>query len=185
MLRPCEGYASLNGSLERSLQRARESFNLSTRRRFRDAHQRTLGQFRIRGTQGQRPDDFFAQELGIDDLYRARQLDREFVEERRVECAPDTGNLQQLGKRELRFGQVLFRHLAQAFLAEQRQVHRGGERAERLVRANVGGGLLPAEALFALREGLHQPTLAITIPPFTPAPPQPSPYKLYPPITTP
>src|SRR5258708_37901977 len=163
MLRPCEGYASLNGSLERSLQRARESFNLSTRRRFRDAHQRTLGQFRIRGTQRQRPDDFFAQELRIDYLDRARQLDGEFVEERRVECAPDTGNLQQLGKRELRFGQVLLRHLAQAFLAEQRQVHRGGERAERLVCANVGGGLLAADVLFARRERQHKAALAVGI----------------------
>src|SRR5260370_41768395 len=101
MLRPYKGYLRLNGPLERSFHRPRESFNFGTRRRFRDAPQRTLGQFRIRCTQRQRPDDFFAQELGIDYLDRAWQLDREFVEERRVECASDTGNLQQLGKREL------------------------------------------------------------------------------------
>ena len=96
MLRPYEGYVPLNGSLERPLQRPRESFNFRARCGFRDAHQRPLGQFRIRGTQRQRPDDFFAQELGIDYLDRARQLDCEFVEERRVECAPDAGNLQLL-----------------------------------------------------------------------------------------
>src|SRR5438552_1029027 len=158
-----EEYVLSNRPLEREFHGVRESFNFRARGGLRDAHQRMLGQLRIRRAQRERPDDFVAQKVAIDYLYRARQLDRELVEKRRIECAPHAGNLQQLGKRELRLGQVLLRHLAQAFLAEERQVHRSRERAERLVGANVGGGFLAADMLLARRERQHKAALTLGI----------------------
>src|SRR5439155_22327848 len=80
-----------------------------------------------------------------------------------VKGAANAGNLQQLGKRELRFGQVLLRHLSQAFLAEQSRMYRGGQRAERLVGANVLGGFLAADVLFTCRKCEYESTLALGI----------------------
>ena len=69
-----------------------------------------------------------------------------------VKHAPHAGNLFQFGERELRLGQILLGHLAQAFLAQQAKMNGGGQRAQRLVGADVRGGLLAADVLFARRQ---------------------------------
>src|SRR6266446_462697 len=163
VLHSCDGCDSLDGPLERPFQRSCKSFNLRAWCRLRDAYQRMLRQFRIRRAQRQWADNSFAQKLRVDHLHRARQFDREFIEEWRVERAPDAGNLQQFRQRELRFREVLLRHLAQAFLAEKRQVDGGRQRAKRLVRANVRGGFLTANVLLARRQRQHKTAPAVRI----------------------
>src|SRR5207302_5439848 len=60
---PAKEYVSLNRPLQRVLQRACKSLDFRARRQFGDAHQRVLGQFRIRRAQCERSDDFVAQQL--------------------------------------------------------------------------------------------------------------------------
>ena len=58
----------------------------------------------------------------------------------------------QFRQRELRLGQVLLGHFAQALLAQQAQVHGRRQRAQRLVGADVRGGLFAADVLLARRQ---------------------------------
>ena len=69
----------------------------------------------------------------------------------------------KFGERELRFRKILVRHLAQAFFAEQREVHGGGQRAERLVGADVRSGLLAADVLLARGERQDEAAAAFGI----------------------
>ena len=108
-----------------------------------------LGQFRIRSAEHKRADDFFAQQLRIHQFHGTRQLYREFVEKWAAECAAHAGNFLQLRQSKVRFREILMGHFAQPFFAEQAEMHGGGQRAERLVGADIGSGLFTADMLFA------------------------------------
>ena len=57
-------------------------------------------------------------------------------------------------------GEILQRLLAQAFFADQAEMNGGGESVERFVGADVGGGLLAANVLFARGERQHEAAIA-------------------------
>ena len=70
--------------------------------------------------------------------------------------AAHAGNLFEFRLGEARLGEILQRQLAQAFFADQAEMNRGGERVERFVGADVGGGLLAADVLLARGEREHE-----------------------------
>ena len=110
--------------------------------------------------QRERADDFFLQQLGVDHFHRARKFQREFVERGAAENAAHAGNFFEFGLRETGLGEILQRLLAQAFFADQAEMNRGGQRVERFVGADVGGGLLAADVLFARGEREHESAIA-------------------------
>ena len=55
------------------------------------------------------------------------------------------------------------RHLAQSFFAEQRQMHGRGQRAERLIGADVRSGFLAPNVLFAGRESEHEAATSLGV----------------------
>ncbi len=78
-----------------------------------------------------------------------RAAQHEFLEER-------AGHLHRVARQRVQlFGGVMrfvvaeLGHLAQALLAHHRQVHRGGQRIQRLVGADIAGGFLAADMLLA------------------------------------
>ncbi len=65
-------------------------------------------------------------------------------------------NLLQFRGSKARLRKILQRHLAQAFLADQAKMNRGGQRVQSFVRADVRGGLLAADVLLARGERQHE-----------------------------
>ena len=81
----------------------------------------------------------------------------------RVKRSPNAGDLNQLIQSKLRFGKVLHGHLAQAFFPKQCQMHRCSQGAERLIGADVRGGLLAADVLLACGERQHESPAAASV----------------------
>ena len=73
------------------------------------------------------------------------------------------GIFSEFGASESRLGQVLHGHFAQALLAEQGQVNRGGQREERFVGADVRSGFLAADVLLAGGERQHEAAAAFRV----------------------
>src|SRR5580658_10198384 len=100
-----------NGLLQGAAQGGGEVFDFGARCSFCDANQRVFCQLGIGCAQYERADDFFTQQIGVYDFYRARELDRKFIEKWRVESAANSRNFFQLGESELCLREILMGHL--------------------------------------------------------------------------
>src|ERR1700674_1691076 len=142
-----------NSSLDRGFQNSPDGsakpLDLGSRKCFREPPESALGQFRVLGAERKRTDDFLAQQRGVDQFYRPWELERELVKSWPGERTAYTRNFFELGKREARLRKILRGHFAQAFLPEQTQMNRGHQSVQRFIRANVRGGLLAPNVLFA------------------------------------
>ena len=90
------------------------------------------------------------------------RLDRELVEEMRRDHL-DAGHLRQRVRERHRVGVVQRGELAQARLAEQRQMRGERQRAQARVRADIAGRLLAADMLLARGERQHEAAPAIAV----------------------
>src|ERR1700735_1785948 len=129
--------SSLNRAVENSRYSGGRTFYLCVRRRFGDTNKSSLRQLGVMNAQSERPDDFFAQEVGIHHFYRTRKLQHEFVERRPGENSAHAGDFFEFSLGETRLREILQRLFAEPFFAKQTKVNRSRQRVKRFVRANV------------------------------------------------
>src|SRR5580658_8130162 len=128
----------LDRLLERRANCRSEALELGAGNRLSDANDAALSQLGVVNAESVRADDLFLQQRGVEQFYRARELERELIERGTGKRELDAGNLQQLCLREASFRKVLVRLFANAFLANQAQVNRRRKSVECFVGADVG-----------------------------------------------
>ena len=111
--------------------------------------------------------DAVVQQVEVYLIHTAWTADDEFVEERCLGAQLEAINGGDAVSGVMRLVITQAGHLAQALLAQQAHIDRGGQGQETLVGADVRGGLFAADVLFAGGEGQYVSALSARIYRFT------------------